>query len=190
MALEKTTYLLGIKRCYFEAMTADPTDGDPTYSGTLIRLPGIKQFALTATVDTKKLTGDNITLEQISTLTDIAVATNYAKFDFDVTAALMGTVTDSGTTPNQVKEWLLTQDDATIDRSGRLVAVAAGTSLGIADFHVEVFKASPTVIPLPTLAEQDFGIQALSFSSVARASDGKWIAARAYETATAVTVAA
>src|SRR5436305_7485969 len=111
-ALSHVTKVYATKHARVTPMTADPASGTATY-GTSIRVPGVKTVVLTGAVSNKELHGDHQLLDVDSFLQSLSVKFSHAKENMDMRAAIVGgTVTDSGTTPNQIARWRLLGTDS------------------------------------------------------------------------------
>lgn len=188
MPLSRVTKLYSVQDCKISPLTADPAGGTATY-GTAIDVPGIKSLAITGSIETKKLRGDNGPLATNSVLSDVQVAVSHAKLSFDVLAAIIGgTVTDSGTTPAQKSTWALTAATATLPPF-KIEGVTPPNGVDIigGDLHWVLYKCSLTAFPELGFAEEDFRLA--SFTAAADpllATGNKWIDAVLNETALAI----
>jgi hypothetical protein len=154
MALSHITKVFAVQQARIAKLLTDPSSAPTTY-GTTAPVTGTKSLKVTGTVTTVDLRGDNTVLDSDSLLTGVEVEIDYAKLSMDNLATwLGGTVTDSGTTPNQVSSWIL-PSPATFNYfklEGR--SMTADPVAG--DFHVLFPKLKLADFPQLGLAEETY----------------------------------
>lgn len=184
-AVAHTTKLYAVKDAKLTPMTADPAGGTATY-GTAIDVPGIKSVAIGGRVKTVELHGDHTLLDSDNVLEVITVTFNYAKESMALrAAALGGTVTDTGTTPNQIAKWRLLATDAMFPYF-KFEASPAGVDLGIGDGHIVLYKCKINDFPQLGLAEDDYQTFSVPGFAIPRQADNVWIDVILNETASAI----
>ena len=183
MPLSHVTKVFAVTDCKVRPLLTDPASGSPTY-GSPIDVPGIKSVAITGTVETKRLRGDNTLLDADSVLTEVNVAIEYAKLSLDFHAALLGgTVTDSSTTPTQTASWDLTSSSKPLPFLLEAVSATADTIGGNVGFVL--WKVSLSSFPELGLAEEDYRTHSMEGAAMPLISNGKWLTPTLYETAVA-----
>lgn len=186
MALAHVTKLYGVVDGKIAKLTADPAGGSATY-GSLIDVPGIKTIAITGTVDTKQLRGDNAKLDQFSVLSDISATVTHAKISLDAFAVMVGgAVADTGTTPNQKATYDLLGTDSMNYFKLEGVTPLGGVDVVGGDFHYVLHKLILTAYPEEGFAEEDYKIISFTASASPRIADSKWIQKVFNETAAAI----
>ena len=186
MALTHVSKIYAVDDCKIAKLTGDTSGGSATYA-SIIDVPGIKTLEISGTVDTKQLRGDNQLLDQISLLTGVSVAVSHAKISFDVLAVIAGgTVTDSGSTPNQKATWdLLGTDRFSYFKIEARTPVDGADPVG-GDLHFVLHKCQITDFPSIGNAEEDYRIVSFNAAATPLISTNKWITAVLEETATAI----
>lgn len=190
MALGHTTRVFGVNDMAVHTLTSDVAGTAPGY-GTKVDVVGVKSLETTLATDIKQLRGDNTLLAADSVLKDVSGKLNYAKQNFDVWPALLSALTtDSGTTPNQVTTFTLTQTTLTqyfkVEGQSKQVDYVGG------DVHVIIYKCIPGNM-LTGFMEEDYRAQGNDFTAVpliGTISGGPanaWITILANETAVAIT---
>lgn len=183
MPLSHVTKVFAVTDCKVRALTADPAGGSPTY-GAAVDVPGIKSVAITGTVETKRLRGDNRLLDADSVLTEVNVSIEYAKLSLDFLAVLLGgTVADSGTTPNQLSAWDLTDESKPAPFLLEGVSATADTIGG--NVGMCLWKVVLSSFPELGLAEEDYRTHSMEGAAMPLLSNGKWFTPTLYETAAA-----
>jgi hypothetical protein len=173
MPLSHVSKVFAVRDAAVRPLLTDPAGGTATY-GDRIDVPGIKSVTISGDIEVKELRGDNQLLDSDSTLTNVSVEFEYAKLSLDVLAVLFGnTVTDSGTTPEQIAEWELTNTSQLAPFAFEAISASADTIGG--DVMIELFKVVLSSFPELGMAEEDYKTQPLSGSASPRISDGKWV---------------
>lgn len=186
MPLSHVSKLYAVSDSKIAKVTADPAGGATTY-GASTDVPGIKEMSIGGNVNTVELRGDNSLLDQNSTLGNITVSVTHAKLSLDVLAIMLGgTVTDSGTTPNQIASWLLKNTDAFsyFSLEGKTPTAGADTPTG--DAHFKLHKCILTSFPDMGHAEEDYRIVSFEAVAVPLISNGNHITVTLNETAVAI----
>lgn len=183
--LSHTTKLYAVEDCKIAPLTADPEGGTTTY-GSLLDVPGIKSISLTGSVESKSLRGDNSLLDSDAVLTELSGSIEHAKLSLDVLAAILGfVVTDSGTTPSQVTNAILSGDTARLKPFALWGKTPTGGSdAGLSgDSLLLFYKAKLSSFPEIGLVEEDYATVSMEFSIIPRLSDKKWVKIGLRETA-------
>lgn len=187
MPLSHATQWYAISDLKLSKLTADPSSGSPTYA-TALDVPGAKTMGIEPDINTVQLRGDNVELANNSTIRAFNITITHAKISFDVLAALVGgTVTDSGTTPDQIVKWALTQSTAVIapfKLEGK--TPTAGVDLAGGDAHWTLWKCVLTGLSGLGFAEEDFAIPGFTCRATPLISNGNWIDGTLNETAAAI----
>jgi hypothetical protein len=175
----------GVKDAKIAKLTADPAGGSPTYA-TSIDVPGIKRIGIGGSMNNKELRGDNQLLDSNSVMTALTAQIEHAKLNLDAMAVMEGsTVTDSGTTPNQLATLSLT--GAQTPNYFKVEAQVVSVDAGIADGHLILWKCILTD-PLTggAIAEEDYSLPTFAVKAIPLLSNNKWRDIVLYETATAI----
>lgn len=184
MPLSKISKVFAVKDAKISPLLTDPESGEATY-GPAIDVPGIKSVAISGSVESKSLRGDNRLLDADSTITEVSVSIEYAKLSLEVLAAIAGgTILESGATPSQIAEWSLTGDAKPLPFKLEAVSVSADTIGGDVLFGLP--KVSLSSFPDLGLAEEDYQTFSMEGAAMPRNSDGKWITVTLRETAVAL----
>jgi hypothetical protein len=163
MALGHTTKVYGVNDAAAHKITSDVAGTAPGL-GSKVDIPGVRTMKTTITMDTKILEGDNVVLSADSVLKSVAGSVEYARFGFDVMAALTSALaTDAGTTPNQTVTMTITQTTAPqfvlVETQTLQVDYVGG------DLHQKFWKCMPGSIPTGNMHE-DYELQSFDFTSV------------------------
>lgn len=139
MALTKETFTLGINHIEISPVTIDTVT---TFTlGTAVDVPGAQSFSMGLTIESKDLKGDENTLDIWSKATDVTFSFESGLVDLDVYNAILGgTLTSSGTTPNQTQSF--GYNLGVLDNYFQLAAKIDYTdkTSGIADIHLQIIK--------------------------------------------------
>ncbi|MCR4398934.1 MAG: phage tail protein [Firmicutes bacterium] len=140
MPLPTASKILLLKDCRIAALT-DDSGAEPTY-GTSVDLPGIQTLELTPEMDVKTLEGDGEILDVYSKVRLVGFTWNSAKIPLDALAVLLGgTVTESGTTPNQKAVYSLGDENP---QWFKIEGQAVYVEDGLGDVHVTLYKCKCT----------------------------------------------
>jgi hypothetical protein len=175
MALQHYSKWFAVEDAKIKKMLTDPDGGAATYA-TIIDVPGIKAATLNWTIETKVLRGDNKKLDEQSKLVDLGIEVDHAKLQLDVLAILIGgTVTDSGTTPNQKVSY-----DLLGASNGSYFGFEAKTPTdGIdiigGDGHFVLHKLRASNVKDYGFAEEDYKTVGFSAGASPRIADDKWL---------------
>lgn len=183
MTLSHFTKVYGSKKASIAALLTDPAGGSATYAASTV-VPGIQQVAISGTVDSKELRGDNTLLDSDAVLHRIDVTIDWAKFNFDILATILGwTVVDAGTTPNQT----VTADLVSPVSLGyfKLDVQAVTSDVIGGDIHFILPKLKISSFPDMGTAQEDYRLQKVQAIAVPLISTSKWITVQAHETAAA-----
>lgn len=173
MAVSHTTKVFAVTDCKAYPILDDPEGGTTTY-GEPIDVPGIKSVAITGSVETKRLRGDNRQLDADSVITEVNVSIEYAKLSLDFLSLLMGgAVVDSGTGATERAEWSLT--DTSRPLPFRLAAVSATADPIGGNVDFDLWNLALSSFPDLGLAEEDYRTHTAAATASPRKSDGKWV---------------
>lgn len=192
MPLSHVTKLYAVKDCKIYKMLTDPAGGTSTYS-TATDVPGIKAIGpLTQAMNPKYLKGDNTLLDADVTLSEPWTGKIVgAKVSLDVEAVLTGgTITDTGTTPNQISTIVQSGGTATspsIPNYFKLEAVGASQDIVAGDVHLVLWKVKIISANFLGFADEDYVMYDFDIAAVPRLSDGQWYSRVINETAVAIT---
>lgn len=154
MPVTHFTKVFAVKDAKIAVMTADVAGSAPTY-GTSYDVPGIKSVIVSGDIETKYLRGDNGPMDADSVLGNVTVAFEHAKIHLDILAAILGgSVTDSGTTPNQKAVWDLTASSK--PAPFKLSAVSASADPVAGNVDMVFWKCVLSSFPDMGLAEEDY----------------------------------
>lgn len=186
MPLSHVTKVFAVTDCKLYKVTADPAGGSTTY-GPAIDVPGIKSIEISGDVESKQLRGDNSLLDSDTVLTNVSAKIEHAKLSLDALAMMLGqTVTDTGTTPNQV---------AGLDIIGggfagqtkfapfKLTGVSASADPVGGNVLFTLHKAVLASFPDMGLAEEDYQTISADLNAMPLLSTGKWLSVAINETA-------
>lgn len=187
MPLPHVTKLFSIVDCKITVLTADPVGGSATYAATSVDIPGIQELAISGSIQSKTLRGDNTLLDTASYIDGVTGSAKHGLLSLDALAAMLGgTVTDSGTTPAQKSVWELTSSSALTYFKIEGVTPPGGSSLIAGDVHVTLHKCMLSKFPDLGFAQDDYRIPSFEVSAVPLASTGKWLGITLNETAVAI----
>lgn len=186
MTISHVSKLYAVEDAKIYELTADPAGGSPTY-GAAIDIPGVKTVGIGGSVNNTTLRGDNSMLDSFSVLESVEVSMEWAKISLDAQALMLGgTVTDTGTTPNE----LATMARARTDRLKYFKLEAKTPADGVdpvgGDAHLVFYKCILSGFPESGLAEEDFQTQSVSLMAVPLISDDAWWDVVINETAAAL----
>lgn len=155
MALAHTSKLFAVQDAKIAKLTSDPSGGSPVFA-TSIDVPGIKSVEVSFEINNVELRGDNTRLDSDSVLGGISVSFEHAKVSLDVLAAMIGgTVTDSGTTPNQVATLSRLSTDAFNYFKLEAKTPTNGVDFSGGDAHLIIWKLKLTDYSIG-FAEEDY----------------------------------
>lgn len=140
MALAKKTFTLGLDDCKIYPILSD-TASEYTV-GTGIDVPTVQSINIEFEVDEKELFGDEQVRDMYSKAKKVQWSIECGELDLDVQAALMGgTVTASGSSPNQQQRY-----GYTLGALNNYVQIAGKISYtdelnDVGDLHIHILKA-------------------------------------------------
>jgi hypothetical protein len=140
MPLPTETKLLELKDVKISPLTSD---ANPPVYGTAVDVPGIQTLEITPKIASKELRGDDKVLDVWARCESIDWKWSCAKLPLAVLDILLGgSVTTSGTTPNQKQTYAL----AGADRPGwfKIEGQVAYVEEGLGDVHVVLYKCKCT----------------------------------------------
>lgn len=186
MTLAHFSKTFAVQDAKIKKITADPAGGTTTFA-TAIDIPGIKSVDVTGVVNIKRLRGDNTLLDVNVVLESLAVKYNYAKEQLDARAVYLGgTVSDSGTTPNQVAKWALDNTGVPGYFQFEAKTPTNGVDFIGGDAHLLLYRSMVSNFPGLGFAEEDYKLYEVEAEVMPRLSDGKWIDVIYNETAAAI----
>ena len=170
MALADPTKLYAVSDAKIAKLLTDPSGGSATYD-SLIDVPGIKSVGLDFEFNDVELRGDNGRMESDSTLIGVNVSFDHAKVSFDALAVMLGgTVTNTGTTPDQVKQFRRLSTDVTNYFKFEAKTPTGGVDTTTGDAHLVIYKLRLTGYDLG-FAEEDYQTFSGEARGVARVAD-------------------
>ena len=138
MALIHETKVFAASDCRISKLLTDPAGAPTTYAAS-VNVPGIKSLAVSRVYNQKELRGDNQLLDTEAILERITLKIAYAKLAFDAEAIITGaTVTDSGTTPNQIAKLRVLPTDSI--PNWKLEASCVRADVPGSDVHIVAYK--------------------------------------------------
>ena len=109
MALDHNYTEFSVDEAGIYSLATDPTGAPATY-GSLILLVGIQTVSLTMEMLDVELFGDGVVMDEATRVRKCSGTATFSKNGLDSQAVqLGGTVTDAGTTPNQIASYDLAQ---------------------------------------------------------------------------------
>lgn len=186
MALSHVSKLFAVVDAKMAKMTADPSGGSATYA-TSIDLPGIKSLEVGGQVNVKELRGDNQQLDVQVTLSNVTATVAHAKISLDALAVMIGsTVTDSGTTPNQIATMTLLGGSTFSYFKLEGKTPTGGSDSPTGDAHWVLYKCILNSFPSLGLAEEDYRTASFGVNCVPRIADSKILDGVLNETAVTI----
>jgi hypothetical protein len=141
VTLAHSTVIRGISDAGLYPLTADTT-GSLTY-GTKVDVVGIRQLTLTPELDQSEIDGDDVTIDSRAKLKKFSGKAKAAKIHLDVLSKLLGsTVTDSGSTPNQLAT--LTVAAADVIPKFKIAGQGSQVDTGLAAVTFTAYKCALT----------------------------------------------
>jgi len=145
MALTTVSKIFGVDDIKIFEVTADTTSA---YSiGTAVDVPGARQFSLKAEIDSKELTGDELTLDVISKCKSLTLTVEFAKLSLDMQKIVLGgstSTTGSGATEKLSYEFK--EGDA--PKYFQFQAQIKSTDIVGGDAHFTLLKCKATSAPV------------------------------------------
>lgn len=168
MAIDSNQRVLGIIDCKISKLLTDSSTGC-TYDAP-IDVPGIKEITVSAEIEEKECTGDEVVMATYRKKKKYSVSFANAVLDLDVVALINGgTVTTSGTSPNEVKNI----ESASTDTANYfLLEFKSAVTDGAGDVHYQVLKVRGN-IDIAMVAE-DYATCSFEGTAVARTFDNKF----------------
>lgn len=182
MATSTVSLSYGVTDAKVAVITADPEGGSPTYASS-VDIPGITKVNIKIALSKKVLRGDNKVLATQVIITGVTADVEFAKNSLDLLAAMLsGTVTTSGTTPNEVANWALT--DTSTAQPFRLQAVNAAADPVNGNGFFELCRCILTGFDGLGAADDEFTTPKMTVDVVPLLSTGDWCIFEVHETAT------
>lgn len=151
--------------------------------GTLVDFPNARTLSFSEAESFEELRGDDGVVAVHGNGPTVDWELEGGGFSFDAVKALYGgTVTDTGTTPNQKRSFdkLDTDQRPYLKIEGQAISDSGG------DFHVTLWKARATGELSGTLADAAFWLTSASGRAIAKAADRKIYTITQNETAAAI----
>lgn len=156
MVISHVSKIFAIEDAKIGKLLTDPVGGPATYA-TLIDVPGIKEITFSPEINNVELRGDNKRLESDSILVGGTISVSHAKMSLDALAVMMGgTVTDSGTTPNQKATFTRLSTDAFSYFKIEGKTPTGGIDQPAGDGHLLFHKCKVTDGEFTGFAEEDY----------------------------------
>ena len=169
MTLSKQAVLLGIDDAKISELTAD-TSGSLTY-GSAIDVPGIQNIILQNNYNQKPLYSDERVGDYYSQFDSISWAFSEAKINLDVLTILEGgSIASTGTTPNQVNTYTLSNTSA--PKYFKLEGKVNYSSGEVGDFHMKLYKCKVGSLQVEYKC-QNYAIVSASGLAIATVNNGK-----------------
>lgn len=173
MPLPTVSKLLELKDVKIAPLTSDPEGSTPEY-GPVIDIPGIVRLSISPNVERKELNGDNRVMDIWTKVRSITVEFEHSKLSLDALQIMLGgSVTMSGTDPDQTVTYSLTADDNPqyFKLEGQVVYVEEG----LGDVHFVLYKCLAEDPPNWEVQDQsgEFATVSGSATAIPRNSDGK-----------------
>jgi len=167
-------------------MTAD-SGSSPTYSSS-VDVQGVVKIGISPKVENKKLYGDNKLLDIWSKTTEVEVDVECAVLSLDAMKIIQGgSVTASGTSPNQKQTYSLKGNDAApgyFKIEGQWLYAGSG----VGDVHIVLYKVKVTEPPSYEVqgADGNFGTVRFKGIAIPCLSNNNWYDVVINETATPI----
>lgn len=185
MTLSHTTKVYAVKDAKISLMTADPAGGTATY-GSAKDVPGIKTVGIAGSLKSAELHGDHTLMDTDEVLEKITFTFSHAKQNIDNLAIILGgTVSDSGTTPNQIAKWALLGTDSLFNYFKLEAQCYSVDTIG-GDGHLVLWKCKISSFPGLGMAEDDYQTFTVEGYALPRNADAKWIDFLVNESAVAI----
>lgn len=169
MTLSKQPILLGLDDAKIFELTAD-TSSSLTY-GTAIDVPSLQNISLSNNYNSKTLYSDEKVTDYYSNLESIYWSINSAKVSLDVLAILEGgSVTQTGTTPNQVNTYTLSK--SSMPKYFKLEGKVNYSSGEVGDYHMRLYKCKVASLNVE-FKNQNYAIVSASGIAVATLNNSK-----------------
>lgn len=182
MTISKQSVVLGIDDAKIFKLTSDSTSA-LTYD-TAIEVPGVQKLEIAAQATEKALKSDEKVLDYYVNTDYLSWAFYSSKISLDALAILEGgTVTLSGTTPNQTYTYSIGKSNA--PEYFKFEAKANYTAGENGDFHLKLYKCKANNIDIQYLAN-DYAIVTATGVAIPTTHDGKIKDNIINETATAI----
>lgn len=186
MALNHTVKLIELSDIKIAQLLTD--DGSATTYGSTKDMPGAMKIQVSPKADTKQLRGDSMLIDVYTKIIEVELDVECSLFNLDALPILMGgTVSDSGTTPNQITKFSLTSANATpgyFKIEGQWTYV----NIGVGDAHIVLYKCKITDAPSFEISDASGNFGTLKFKAVALPTifNGNWHDITINETKTAI----
>lgn len=186
MPLTTVVKLLELDDVKISPMTAD-SGSSPTY-GTSVDIPGVVKIGVAPKAEVKKLYGDNKLLDLYTKITEVELDIECTQLSLDAIKVLQGgTVTASGTSPNQKQTYSLKGTDAApgyFKIEGRWLYA----DTGVGDVHIVLYKCKctdPSQFDVAG-ASENFGTVKFKVLAIPCNSNGNWVDIVINETASPI----
>ena len=173
MPLDTVTQVFAVQHAQVAPVLTDNAGAAVTH-GTWVDVPGIKKLELTGTMTKKTLRGDNRLITQRVLLDELTCTFDHAKLSLDVLVVMLGgTVTQSGTTPDQLATWSLLKTAVPLQFGLTGISASSDSPTGAVRFRMPVCSLSK--YPDMGLAEEDFRIVSAEMSVLPPNGLDEWL---------------
>jgi len=169
MTLATQSVLLGLDDSKISALTAD-TSSALTYAAS-IDVPGIQNISLQSNYQQKSLYADEKVRDYYAQFDSVSWVINNAQVSLNVLTILEGgSITSSGTSPNQVNTYTLS--NSSIPQYFKLEGKVNYSSSTVGDFHMVLYKCK--VGKLQVLYKcQNYAVVSATGLAIATVNNGK-----------------
>lgn len=182
MTISNQSVVLGIDDAKIFKLTADSSSA--LIYDSAISLPGLQKIEIASKVTEKELKSDEKVLDYYVNIDYISWMFNSTKISLEALAVLEGgTLTLSGTTPNQVYTYTTSKTSA--PNYFKLEAKANYTAGANGDFHLKLYKCKVNNVDIQYLST-DYAIVSATGVAIATTNNGKIKDNVINETATAI----
>lgn len=155
MPLSHSTVIFDVHDCKVYALLTDAVGASPTY-GAAVDIPGIANVGVDPNLVHAELKGDARIIAKKGRTDRINFKATYGKIAIDALAVILGgTVSDSGTTPNQMARMRL-KSPAPLPYF-KIEFKIEDVDEGLGDLHVVIYKAQMTGGTLLGTSTDSFG---------------------------------
>lgn len=186
MPLPTTVKMMELADAKIAKLTADSGTA-PTYDVS-VDLPGVTKITVSPKAETKKLYGDSKLLDVYQKTTEVELDVECAELSLDAIKVLLGgTVTTSGTTPNETVTYSLKAENSTPPYF-KLEGQWLYAGDGIGDVHIVLYKCKVTDPPQVEVNDASGNFGTVKFKAIAIPADsnGSWYEIVLNESKTAI----
>lgn len=166
MTLSRETVVFDVTDAHVYPLLTDVVGASPTY-GAAVDVPGISQVSLNPNITSAELKGDARVIARRGRIDRLQFQADYSKLSLAVLDTLLGssTLTDTGTTPNQVSTLTLASPGSTVYFKFEFQVLDVDTGLG--SLNVALFKCALTGGTLFQTSTDNFGKPTLQAEGIA-----------------------